>query len=1030
MRVLAVLTAALVVPATLTLPVASSISAADPGPVRASVTSISLSGIAPGALTSTPDVSTGVPVAGEDHVHVGPRTRDGGPRLRPAAATAPTSTETFGLVGVTADEPFDPRTRVVIRVREAGEWQPWMELPISEHLPDPDTDEGQRARYATEPVATSGADGVQVRIDTPSGVVPSDTQLTMIDNPERPSDNNLGAPVGPASSAAASVPQPAIISRKMWGADESLRRGETAYSDTIKVAFVHHVVSTNDYTPAQAAQQMRNVYSWFTEGINVNDFGYNFMVDRFGRLYEGRAGGIDKAVIGAHTSGFNAETFAVSFLGDADTLDPTQPEKERILNAISRLVAWKFDLFDVNPLGTAVLTSAGPGPGGGTTSMYYAGEKVTRPTIVGHGDIGRTDCPGEFLRPTMRHLRLAVSALQGKNFYPPSIDGDRVPWGSSGSITLTPRSNGPIQATMTISNACGDPVRTLTASSETAAAFPMTWDLRDDKGKQVPPGTYTFQIAAMSGAKRLYPWSGTARIAATPESPPDPCTPPEEFVVQGTGYGHGVGLSQWGAFAMAREGWTAKRIVRHYYPGVDVRPVTDSQEARVSLLYQKENAHVRVEDLGGTGAKVELTYGRNVVVAGPSAHFTLTPAGRYVVIRKTEGGTSTRVGRARTVSIKWSGTRDPGTAGTAPAVLNVAGPGESFSSEGHRYRYGTVDASIVSTSSGSRHAVVNTLRVHDEYLFGIAEVNPTWDLAALQSQVIASRSYALAQLEKGLDPRCNCHMDDGDGPYYDQTFQGWIAESRYGEPNKWREAVIATHTSGDQGLAAVFRGKPINAFYTASTGGMTNTASDVWGGSGYPWSRNVDDHWSLEAPGNPYLRWNVTVTQEALADLFDMEDIMSVTVTSTLKSGSARELTARSLDGQTSTASGSEFRSAFGLRSTYLSKVVDQERVDTSPVPSGGVTLVVAPSGDVPDGTVVTMTGRVKNMKPGLVVQRQVQVNGSAWQDRNSTVPAADGTFSFTVPVTGKGTTYIWRVLVFEGTTVVASSPLRTARVI
>ncbi|MFM9049283.1 MAG: FlgD immunoglobulin-like domain containing protein [Actinomycetota bacterium] len=1030
MRVLAVLTAALIVPATVALPVASSLSSADPGPVRASVVTIPLTGVAAGSLADTPAATTPVPRAGETHVHVGPQTRDGGPRLRPAAATQPTATEAFGLVGITAAAPFDPRTRVVIRIRESGEWQPWMELPISEHLPDPGTDEGQRARYATEPIATNGSDGVQVRIDTPTGTVPTDTQLTMIDNPVRPEDNNIGSRMGPASTAQAAVTQPPIITRKMWGADESLKRGETAYSDTIKVAFVHHVVSSNDYTPAQAAQQMRNVYSWFTEGIKVNDFGYNFMVDRYGRLYEGRSGGIDKAVIGAHTSGFNAETFAVSFLGNADTLDPTQFEKEKILDAIGQLVAWKFDLFDVNPLGTAVLTSAGPGPGGGTTSMYYAGEKVTTKTIVGHGDIGSTSCPGEFLRPTMAHLRLAVSALQGKNFYPPTIDGDEVPWGSGGSIKLTPRSNGPVEATMTVSNACGDPVRTLSASASSAAEFPMTWNLRDDKGKQVPPGTYTFHITAMSGAKKLYPWTGTARISATPDSPPDPCTPPEEFVVEGTGYGHGVGLSQWGAFAMARKGWSAKRIVEYYYPGVEVKPFTDSQDVRISLLYQKENAHVRVEDLDGSGAQVEFTYGKNVHVAGPAANFTLTPSGRFVTIRKTEGGTSTRIGRARIVNIKWSGTRDPGTAGTASALLNVAGPGESFSSEGHRYRYGSVDVSIVSTSAGSRLALVNSLRLHDEYLFGIAEVNPTWDLPALQAQVIASRSYALSQLAKGVDKACNCHMDDGDGPYYDQTFQGWIAESRYGDPNKWREAVVATHTSGEQGLTAVYKDEPINAFYTAATGGMTNSAADVWGGSGYPWSQSVDDHWSLEAPGNPYLRWNVKVTQEALAELFGMDDIMTVSVTRTLKSGSARELTAKSIDGHTSTASGSEFRSAFGLRSTYLSEIVDEERASTGPVPSGGVTLNVKPSGDVADGTVVTMTGQVKDMKPGLVVQRQVQVNGSAWQDRNTAVPSSDGSFTFTVPVTGRGTTYSWRVLVYSAGTVVASSPTRTAKVI
>ena len=1027
------MTAALVVPATLILPVTAAVSEADPGsPVRASVVSIPLGGIAAGALSATPSADARVPMAGETEVRPGPLAREAGPRLKPAAATAPTTTEPFGLVGITAAQPFAPATRVVIRIRQGGEWQPWMELPISEHMPDPGTEEGQRARYATEPIATDEADGVQVRIDTPSGAVPVDTQLTMIDNPERPQDNSLGSQSGPASSAQAAVPQPTIISRKQWGADESLRRGETAYSDTIKVAFVHHVVSSNDYTPAQAAQQMRNVYSWFTEGIKVNDFGYNFMVDRFGRLYEGRAGGIDKAVIGAHTSGFNAETFAVSFLGNADTLDPAQPEKEKILNAIGRLIAWKFDLFGVNPMGTAVLTSAGPGPGGGTTSMYYAGEKVTTKTIVGHGDIGNTSCPGEFLRPTMPHIRLAVSALQGKNFYPPTVEGSGVDWGSGGSITLTPKSNGPMAATLEISNACGDLVRTLKASTPSAAELPMSWNLKDENGKAVPPGTYTFHISAMSGAKKLFPWTGTAQISATADSPPDPCTPPEAFAVEGTGYGHGVGLSQWGAFGMAKSDpkrWTAPRIVQYYFPGVAVKAFADDVDVRISLLYQKVNAHMRVEDLDGTGAQMELTIGKKVVLVGPASNLTFTPTGRYVTVRKTVGGTSTPLGRAQSIGVRWSGTREPGTSGTATALLNVAGPGETFATEGHRYRYGSVDVSTVPTSDGRRLAVVNTLRLGDEYLRGIAEVNPTWPDAALEAQVIASRSYALAQVAAGTDAKCKCHMDDGDGPYYDQTFQGWIAESRYGAVNRWAEAVEATRQGTGTGLTALYAGAPINAFYTAATGGRTNAASEVWGGSGYPWSKSVDDHWSVEAPGNPYLRWSETVTQERMAEIFDHPDIMAVQVTKTLPSGAAKEFTARSLDGHVSTASGSEVRSALGLLSNYVTKVVDKERTDTS-VPAGGVTLKVDPAGNVKDGTVVTMTGVVKDMRPGLIVQRQVQVNGSAWQDRNTAIPDASGAFSFTVPVSGKGTTYAWRVLVFDGGTVVASSPTRSATVI
>jgi SpoIID/LytB domain protein len=1036
-RILAAVTAALVIPATLTLPVAGSF-ADDRDPVRAEVTTIDLDGVDSGSLASTPAGSTPVPVAGEDHAHerIGPRAA-----LRPAAAIPPTATDNFGLVGITAAEAFDPGTRIVMRVRQGGEWLPWMEIPISDHLPDPDTEEGQGARFATEPVITSNANGVQVRIDTPSGEVPADTDLTLVDNPERPEDADLQGDL-PAGSAQASVRKPTIITRAQWGADESLRRGNTSYSDTVKVAFVHHVVSTNDYTAAQAAQQMRNVYSWFTEGIKVNDFGYNFMVDRFGRIYEGRAGGVNRAVIGAHTSGFNAETFAVSFLGNADTLNPNAPTKEKILDAMSDLIAWKFEIHDVNPLGSAVLTSAGPGPGQGTTSMYWPGEKVTSKTIAGHGDIGATSCPGEFLRPSLDHIRLAVSARQGRNFYPPSITGDRIAWGSGGTITLNPRSNGQMSASLVVSNACGDPVRTLSASTDTAATVPFAWDLRDDKGKAVPPGLYTFEITATSNGKRLFPWSGKARISATADSPPDPCTPPEQFTLAGTGYGHGVGLSQWGAFAMATSDpkrWNAKRIVEYYYRGetgaqsAKVESVPDAGDVRIGILYQATQANARVENLGGSGAQMHVTFGQKSLVFGPEANITFAPSGRFVTVRRTDSGQVEKLGRGRTVTVRWSGTRDPGSAGSATSLLNVTGPNESFSSPGHRYRYGTVDITALQTSNGRRLAVVNTLRLGDEYLKGIAEVNPTWPDAALEAQAIASRSYALSQVARGLDADCGCHMDDGDGPKYDQTFRGWLAESQYGDPNRWAEAVGATRTGDSSGLAATFEGKPVNAYYTAATGGHTLAASDVWGGSSIPWARGVPDKWSLEAPGNPYRSWNVVLSQQRATEIFGVEDIMELILRTDPTTGAATQVKARGLDGTSNTISTQKLRQAVGyttMKSTFITAITDQDVAGSSPVPKGGVSLVANPKGNVPNGTLVTLSGVIKSPRPGLIVQRQVQVNRGAWQDRNTAVPDASGRFAFGVPVTGKGTTYAWRVVVLDGGVPVASSRKRVATVL
>ncbi len=1041
-RLLAVVTAALVIPVTLTLPVAGSL-AGPPEPLRADVSTIPLDDIVSGALASTPASSTPVPVVGEDHAHEppvsGPRSA---PALRAAAAIPPTATESFGLVGITAAEAFDPSTRIVMRVRQDGQWLPWMEVPVSDHLPDPDTEEGRLARYVTEPVVTDEADGIQVRVDTTSGAVPADTTITLINNPVRAEDAALGNG-DPMSSARAAVPRPTIITRAQWGADESLRRGTTRYSDSVKVAFVHHVVSTNNYTPAQAAQQMRNVYAWFTnpKGANVYDFGYNFMVDRFGRLFEGRAGGVDRPVIGAHTSGFNAESFAVSFLGNAETLNPDAPTREKVLDAISDLIAWKFEVHDVNPLGSAVLTSAGPGPGQGTTSLYWPGEKVTSKTIAGHGDIGSTTCPGEFLRPTPNHIRLAVSARQGRNFFPPSTSGDRVPWGTGGSITLSPRSNGPMQATLTISNACGDPVRTLEASTSVAATVPFTWNLRDSKGKVVPPGLYTFEITASSEGKSLFPWTGTARIAATADSPPDPCTPPEQFTLAGTGYGHGVGLSQWGAFAMATADprrWTAKRIVEHYYPGVNVREHPDSADVKIAILQQASQVHARVEELDSSGAQMEITMGQRTVVLAPDAHVTFAPSARYVSVQRIDGARAQTLGRSKAVTIRWSGTREPGATGAAPALLNVAGAGETFASPGHRYRYGTVEITPRATPSGRRLTVINTLRLGDEYLKGIAEVNPTWPDGALQAQAIASRSYALSQVARGLDSDCGCHMDDGDGPKYDQTFRGWLAESQYGTPNRWAEAVDATRPQAGSGLTALYQGTPINAFYTAATGGRTLAASSAWSGSGYPWAAAVDDEWSYDAPGNPYRSWTVVLSQSRAQQIFGISDIMTLELEPKRTSGrtvdAVKSVTAVALGGQESTLPIGKLRAAVGytaLKSPYLSAITAQVVAGPVAVPKGGVTLVANPAGDVKDGTIVTLSGVIRNPKPGLIVQRQVQVDGGPWENRTPTAtPDSAGKFALGINVTGRGRTYAWRVVVMDGGTPVASSPTRVAKVL
>ncbi|MFY9219391.1 MAG: SpoIID/LytB domain-containing protein [Candidatus Nanopelagicales bacterium] len=1060
-RSLVVATAALVVPATLALPVVdfSGFSAAlgNQDPVTPTVASIALAEVDPDGLIDSPASGDVVPVIGDPNGTVHDHTDDHrgetdsadaetdsaiGPAsegLVPAAVTAQTSTDPFGLVGITAADAFDPQTRIVIRIKEEDGWSDWAQLPLSEHRPDPGTAEAESVRYATEPLATNGADGVQVRIDTPDGRVPTDTQLTMIDNPVTEQDGRLGTRSVPVDSAAAAAAKPTIITRAQWGADESLRRGTTTYADTVKVAFVHHVVSSNNYSEGQAAQQMRNVYSWFTQGIGVNDFGYNFVVDRFGNIYEGRAGGIDAAVNGAHTQGFNTQTFAVSFLGNADTLDPSRSAGDRIVNAFADLIAWKFAVHHVNPNATAVLTSSGPGPGQGGTSMYWPGVKVSSPTIAGHGDIGNTSCPGDFLRPSIPKIRQLVAQREGATFYTPSVSGSGMSWGSGSSIVVSPDATDASNFTMTLTSACGDVVRTVREDSTGSGRVALSWNGKDDRGRSVPPGRYTATVTGKSGGESFYPWSADVRISSGPGSPPDPCSPPTEFTVTGTGYGHGVGLSQWGALGQAQEGRSAEQILTHYFPGTQVQPVSEDVDLRIGLLHQVSFAQVRTEAISGSGG-LELQLGNRVVPGIAGATYNFAPDGAYVQIKASVNGTQTTVGRAKNLTIRWSGTADPGTTGTSPTLLNVIGPGESFATPRHRYRYGTVEISSLGTSAGKRLSVVNVLDM-SSYLKGIAEVPASWPAPALDAQTIASRSYALAKYNAGVRAACDCHMDDGGGPYFDQTFHAYAVESGP-SGSRWVQSVQRT-SSGTTGTVVTYQGQPIPAFYTAATGGRTQSSSDVWGGAGYPWARGVDDRWSTTVTGNPYKSWSVTASQARMGQIFGVSDIMTVQVSATLDSGAAGTVTAKTYDGRSSSVSGTSFRSALGLRSTYLIGVSSDQGSGsggTSPSPTPGpsqptgepvsVTLLKRPTGKTIEGGTVLLKGRIKTMRDGLIVQRQVRWGSFSWQDRERRTADAAGRYTFTLADIGPvGTTYYWRTLIFDGSELVGTSPERKATI-
>ena len=317
-------------------------------------------------------------------------------------------------------------------------------------------------------------------------------------------------------------------------------------------------------------------------------------------------------------------------------------------------------------------------------------------------------------------------------------------------------------------------------------------------------------------------------------------------------------MSQWGAYGMAKEGFDATGIVTHYYQGTTVAPVQDDMDARINLLYQVPSARMRAEPLDPSGGAIEVTVGPTVTVGGPLDEFRFTTKAGAVGVQRLAGGQTVDLGTAPSVTVRWAGTRTPGTAAGGPTLLNVVGSGSSLDSSGHRYRYGSVEVVPVSTSSGVRLNVVNSVRVHDEYLYGISEVSSSWPMAAMQAQALAARTYALSKVASPVRQACSCHMDDGGGPYYDQTFTGWTkASSAKGE--RWVEAVNGTRASETTGQAILFAGQPIRAFYHSSSGGATQSVQDVWGGT-LPYAVSVPDPW-MQTPDNPNRSWTVVVPQ-------------------------------------------------------------------------------------------------------------------------------------------------------------------------
>jgi hypothetical protein len=289
----------------------------------------------------------------------------------------------------------------------------------------------------------------------------------------------------------ATAGEPAIVPRAGWGADEEILRGKTVYAPAVKLAIVHHTVSTNTYTPAQAAAIVRGIEVFHVKGNGWNDIGYNFLVDRFGTVYEGRAGGIDRNVVGAHAEGFNTGTVGVSLIGNFQSAPPPKPMQDALVNVL----AWRLDVAHVDPLSTVVYTSGG-------NAKFRAGKVVTLRAVSGHRDTGPTECPGAAAYRLLPAITKRVAATGLPKLYGPTTVGTL-----GGPIRFQARLSSSRVWTVTVVDRLGRTVATGTGQGSTVD---WTWD-----SPAGTTGAYAWTISA-AGVRAATGTLGKGRVVTPP----------------------------------------------------------------------------------------------------------------------------------------------------------------------------------------------------------------------------------------------------------------------------------------------------------------------------------------------------------------------------------------------------------------------------------------------------------------------------------------------------------------------------------
>jgi hypothetical protein len=374
--------------------------------------------------------------------------------------------------------------KVRFRTRSVREhWTAWRIADVDEHV-DIGSREAMRTRgwRASEPYWVGSSDRVEWR---GTGEVRR-VRVNFVSSPA------VGVPPRTLDLAGS----PRVVMRSAWGADEELRRGAPRFAPRVRFAVIHHTAGTNVYYQEDSAAIVRAITVYHVQGNGWNDIGYNFLVDKYGQVFEGRYGGVARNVVGAHSAGFNTGSVGVAVLGTYGSRSISPAARA----ALVRLLAWRLDVAHVDPVSALTWTSGG-------NSRYPAGIPVTLAAVSGHRDTALTECPGKLLYAELPSIASSAAQAGLPKLYDVTVRGK-----PGRLVTFSGRLSSPQPWTISVRDSAGTPVA---ASSGTGSDVRWTWDARAVQGSG-----YGWKIEAPS----VRPAKGTLGTAPSPV-PPGPLPP-------------------------------------------------------------------------------------------------------------------------------------------------------------------------------------------------------------------------------------------------------------------------------------------------------------------------------------------------------------------------------------------------------------------------------------------------------------------------------------------------------------------------